>query len=155
MNKTFTVVTELQKAMLEQVIFPEMDKGFWKGVRPADHYDSWKGVRVVIGENLGASGFDVPRNYNFVNPEFLNKCESRLLEVGKQVNAKVTMKQIKRQLISLSQITGGRLKEVGGEITKLRRGRQPTPVGAVTEKKLASNVTIRKAQAIIVEPETV
>lgn len=155
MQKTFTVATEIQKVLLEQVLFQEMERGFWKGVRPEDHFDSWRGVQVVIGMNLGASGFEVPRNYNFANPEFLTKMSNRLVEAAQSVNKNVTLKQVKRQLISLSQITGGRLKDLGGEITKLRRGRKTQPESSVTEKKLSSNVVIRKAVANIVETETI
>ena len=71
MSKTLTVATEVQKAVFEKVLLGEIASGFWKNARPADHADSWKGVQVVVGTDLGSAGFDVPRNYNFVNPDFL------------------------------------------------------------------------------------
>lgn len=159
MTKILTVANLVQKVVLQQVLSGEIATGFWKNARPADHADSWKGVDIVVGTDLGATGFDVPRNYNFVNPDFFRKTEDRLMEVAKSANPDITVKQLKKQLISLNQIIGSRLKEVGGQVTKLPRGRkQSVDVPNVTETKktTTSKVTVRKVAANIVDaPETV
>jgi hypothetical protein len=151
MAKVLTVATPVQKAVFEQVFLNEMSHGFWKNARPADHADYWKGVTLVVGTELGTNGFDVPRNYNFVNPEFFCKVEDKLMAVAEVAQPGITTKQLKKQLISLNQIIGGRLKEVGGTVVKLPRGRkQPTEVQISTAKKTATS-SVRKALANLVE----
>lgn len=154
MSKILTVATEVQKAVFEQVLLNEIATGFWKNARPADHADSWKGVTLIIGADLGSSGFNVPRNYNFVNPDFFRKTEDKLMSAAKTVNPDITVKQLKKQLIALNQILGARLKEIGGVITKLPRGRkQPSEtIAPVSVKK--SKTTVRKVAANFVTEQT-
>lgn len=152
MSKVLTVATEVQKAVLTQVLLGEIATGFWKNARPADHADSWKGVEIEVGPNLGASGFEIPRNYNFVNPDFFRKMETKLMEAAQTVDANITVKQLKKQLISLNQILGARLKEVGGAVTKLPRGRAKSAVTTTTTTSTKSKTVTRKAVANIVEP---
>ena len=151
MSKTLTVATEVQKAVFEKVLLGEIASGFWKNARPADHADSWKGVQVVVGTDLGSAGFDVPRNYNFVNPDFFRKAENALMEAAKTADENITVKKLKKQLISLNQILGARLKEVGGAVTKLPRGRK-APAVSKTEDTKTSATTVRKAMATFAEP---
>lgn len=154
--KVLTVATEVQKAIFEQVLRQEIATGFWKNGRPADHADSWKGVEVVVGTKFGASGFEVPRNYNFVNPDFYEKASKRILDAALTVDANVTEKQVKKQLITLNLIVGGRLKEQGGEVTKLPRGRKADPDAAAAPKTASktSKATVRRAAAVIAPEAT-
>ena len=69
-KKVLVVASSVQLAVLQQVLLSEIATGFWKNARPADHAESWQGVEIKVGTDLGASGFEMPRNYNFVNPEF-------------------------------------------------------------------------------------
>ena len=152
MTKILTVASSVQAAVLANVLLAEIATGFWKNARPADHADSWKGVDIVVGTELGASGFDVPRNYNFVNPDFFRKAEDKLMEAAKTANPDITVKQLKKQLISLNQILGARLKEVGGTVTKLPRGRkQPTETVAAPTVKKTTTSSVRKVAANLVE----
>jgi hypothetical protein len=151
MAKVLTVSTPVQKAVFEQVFLNEMSHGFWKNARPADHADYWKGVQLEVGTELGAQGFDVPRNYNFVNPDFFRKIEDKLMVVAEVAQPGITVKQLKKQLIALNQIIGSRLKEVGGTVSKLPRGRkQPSEVQFAPVKKTATT-SVRKVMANIVE----
>ena len=152
MSKILTVATEVQKNVFEKALISEITSGFWKNARPADHADYWKNTDVVVGTHLGVSGFKVPRNYNFVNPEFFQKNKDKLMDAAISVNPDITEKQLKKQLISLNQIIGARLKEIGGEVVRLQRGRKHplTQVTQITEKK-NSNVTVKKAMANIVD----
>jgi hypothetical protein len=153
MNKTLTVATEVQKALFEKVLLNEITTGFWKNARPADHADSWNGVQITVGTDLGPFGFEVPRNYNFVNPDFFRKAENDLMEAAKTVDENITVKKLKKQLISLNQILGSRLKEVGGTVTKLSRGRK-APSAKV--KNTSTNTTmVRKVMATFAEPAEV
>jgi hypothetical protein len=154
--KILTVATDVQKAIFEQVLRQEIATGFWKNGRPADHADSWKGVEVVVGSQFGPSGFTVPRNYNFVNPDFYEKSgvKDRILKAAQSVDANVTEKQVKKQLINLNLIVGGRIKEQGGEITKLPRGRKPDQtVAAPKTSSKTSKATVRRAAAVIQSEE--
>lgn len=152
MSKTLTVATEVQKAVFEKALLSEISTGFWKNARPADHADYWKGVNVVVGTQLGVAGFDAPRNYNFVNPEFFQKAKDSLMAAAATVNPNITEKQLKKQLIALNQIIGARLKEIGGTVTKLQRGRKQTSVQITqTVEKKNSTVTVKKVAANIVE----
>lgn len=155
MTKVLTVATPVQKAVFEAVLLPEISSGFWHNARPANHADSWKGVEVQVGTKLGVSGFEVPRNYNFVNPDFFRKMETRLMDAAKEVEPNITVKQLKKQLISLNQIIGARLTEVGGTITKLPRGRKQSFTGTTSTKSTNSNTIVKKVLANIVEPESV
>lgn len=150
MSKVLTVATAAQKAVFEQVLLQEIATGFWKEARPADHADNWKGVSVQVGTKLGPEGFEIPRTYNFVNPDFFKKAAEKLLEAAKTVEPEMTEKLLKKQLIQLNQIVGQRLTEVGKVATKLPRGRQKTEE---TETKSANaTTTTRKAAAVFADP---
>ena len=156
MSKILIVATEVQAAVFSEVLLGEIAAGFWRNARPADHADYWKGVSVEVGSELGAAGFDVPRNYNFVNPDFFRKAEDRLMEAARKVNPDITVKQLKKQLISLNQILGARLKEVGGTVSKLPRGRkqgESTANAAPSTKVIKENQnSVRRVAANVVVP---
>lgn len=156
MSKILIVATEVQAAVFSEVLLGEIAAGFWRNARPADHADYWKGVSVEVGTELGAAGFDVPRNYNFVNPDFFRKAEDRLMEAARKVNPDITVKQLKKQLISLNQILGARLKEVGGTVSKLPRGRkqgESTANAAPSTKVIKENQnSVRRVAANVVVP---
>jgi hypothetical protein len=154
MSKVLTVGTEVQVAVLTQVLLGEIATGFWKNARPADHADYWKGVQIVVGTELGATGFDMPRNYNFVNPDFFVKAEDRLMAAALTANPDITVKQLKKQLISINQILGARLKEVGGTVSKLPRGRKQPSLStesAILSDKKTSKPSVRKVAAVFAE----
>lgn len=154
MTKVLTVATEVQKVALEQVLIAEIATGFWKNARPADHADAWKNLDIQVGTSFGAAGFDMPRNYNFVNPDFFHKAEERLMTAAKTVNPDITVKQLKKQLIALNQILGSRLKETGGPVSKLPRGRkQPVTVVTSTVAKKTATSSVRKVAANFAVPE--
>lgn len=152
MSKILTVATEVQKTVFTEILLGEIATGFWKNARPADHADSWKGVTLVVGSDLGSSGFDVPRNYNFVNPDFFRKAEEKLMASAKTVNPDITVKQLKKQLISLNQILGARLKEIGGAVTKLPRGRKQPSEIVTTKTTTTKKSSVRKVAVNFAEP---
>lgn len=155
MTKTLTVATEIQKVVLTEVLFAEMVSGFWKNARPADHFDSWRDVSVVVGTELGVVGFDRPRDYNFTNPDYFQRAEEKLMIVAKNVNPNITVKQLKNQLIMLNRIIGGRLKSVNGPVAKLSRGRKTvTGVAGVVKSTTTAKSVVRKVAANIVDENT-
>jgi hypothetical protein len=156
MSKILIVATAVQAAVLSEVLLGEIATGFWRNARPADHADSWKGVSIQVGTDLGASGFDIPRNYNFVNPDFFRKAEDKLMTAARTANPDITVKQLKKQLIALNQILGARLKEIGGTVTKLPRGRKQSTetVATPSEPKVSkqNKASVRRVPANIQEP---
>lgn len=152
MDKTFTVATEIQKVLMKEVLLPEIALGFWKDARPADHADYWIDVSIEVGPDLGVKNFEMPRNYNFVNPDFFRKTEARLMAAAQLVNPEITVKQLKKQLITLNQIIGGRLTQIGGTIAKLPRGRKSGTQTAPTSTT-KSDTVVRRAPATFSEPK--
>lgn len=123
-QKQMFVSSQIQINLLTKVLIPEMKFGFWQGHRPAGHGDQWDDVELLVTTNnlVGPTNFVVPRNYNFVNPEFLDTCEERLLNAAREVDPTATMKIVKRLLIELSRIVGGRLTDLSEAPTKANRG---------------------------------
>lgn len=148
-NKSLTVATAVQRAVMQDVLLGEIASGFWKNARPADHAESWKGVEIKVGTVLGASGFEIPRNYNFVNPDFFTKNSKKLMDSALAVDANITEKGLKKQLLMLNQILGGRLAETGGTVTKLPRGRKQAASTTKTETK--NKTTVKRVAANVQE----
>ena len=153
MSKILTVSSDVQKVVFEKILLSQISSGFWKNARPADHADNWKGVEIVVGTELGATGFDIPRNYNFVNPDFFPLQEEAMLEVAKEVDPDITTKKLKKHLLTLNQILGARIKTAGGTIAKLSRGRKAP--AAPKQDSPTKTSTVRRAMAQIVEEESV
>lgn len=123
-QKKLFVSSQAQINMLEQVIIPEMTAGFWKDHRPIGHGNQWADVEFVVSTNnqVGPTNFKIPRNYNFVNPDFLLQCEDSLVKAAKSADANLEMKHVKKLLIELSRIVGGRLTDLTEAPTKANRG---------------------------------
>jgi hypothetical protein len=152
MGKVLTVATTVQKTVFQEVLLAEISSGFWKNARPADHAEYWKGVEIKVGTVYGAKGFEIPRNYNFVNPDFFAKAGKRMLEAANTVDPDMTEKALKKQLLALNQILGGRLTETGGAVTKLLRGRKQSTEPTTTKSKPQSQTVTRRAPAQFAEP---
>lgn len=150
MQKILSVETEIQKAIFENVLLPEITSGFWKNVRPYNHADFFKDVSVMLGQNLGTFGFKCSRSYNFINPDFFKKNEERLLNVAQQINKNITKRQLRKQLISLNEILKSRQGEVNDDGVKPSR-RKRNPSTAVTIKKKSGNVMVRRVMANIID----
>jgi hypothetical protein len=136
MTKRLYVSSAVQAKLLTAMLIPQMKDGFWKDHRPADHYKEWEGVEVQVSvtDQLGAVGFTVPRNYNFVNPEFLRPNEAELVAVAQSVKASSNFRSVKKELIELSWIVGGRLTSKTGARVKANRGTNKTD-GSISSAK--------------------
>lgn len=151
-ERVLTVATAVQKVILQDVLLSEIKLGFWKNARPSDHAASWKGVEIKVGQSFGATGFDIPRNYNFVNPDFFKKLETKLMAAALTVDPNITVKQLKKQLITLNQILGGRVTEMGGAVAKLARGRKTSLAPIESKPATSTKPATRKVLANIVDP---
>lgn len=163
MAKQLYVASEVQATLLKEFLIPEMASGFWKNHRPADHANQWKDVEIIVSTDstLGAVDFKIPRLYNFVNPEFIKPNEARLVAVAQSVKTSSNFRSVKKELIELSRIVGGRLTDKEGTPTKANRGNNKSAVAdgqdavkkAVTAvkktavKKTDTNVTVTKTSS--------
>lgn len=138
-TKQLFVSSQVQINLMTAVIIPEMKTGFWKDHRPAGHGNQWDDVELLVTTNnlVGPTNFMVPRNYNFVNPDFLDACSDQLLAAAQEADETATMKSVKKALIDLSRIVGGRLTDLTEAPTKANRGTN-VPAGCEGKKVLES-----------------
>ena len=167
MQKQLYVSSAVQVALLQNVLIPEMATGFWKDHRPADHAAQWADVEILVSTDgkLGPVNFTVPRLYNFVNPDFIKPNEAKLVDAAQAIKATSNFRSVKKELIEMSRIVGGRLTDANANPTKANRGnnkngtvqdtitkaktavkRAATAVKKTTVKK-DSNVTITKTSS--------
>ena len=133
MTKRLYVSSAVQVALLTNVLIPQMKDGFWKDHRPADHYKEWLDVEIIVSadEKLGPDNFKVPRLYNFVNPDFIKPNEAVLVAAAQAVKSSSNFRSVKKELIELSRIVGGRLNDKNGIPSKANRGNnKPVSNGA-------------------------
>lgn len=146
MTKRLYVSSAVQAKLLTAVLIPQMKDGFWKDHRPADHYKEWQDVEIVVSETdaLGVDGWSMPRLYNFVNPDFIKPNERLLVETAQSVKVSSNFRSVKKELIELSWIVGGRLTSKSGIRTKANRGNNKP--AASTEDALAkAKISVQKA----------
>lgn len=134
--KRLYVSSQVQAALMKDILIPEMATGFWKDHRPADHHAQWMEVDIVVSddEKLGAHNFTVPRLYNFVNPDFIKPNEDRLVACAQAIKGSSNFRSVKKELIELSRIVGGRLTDKNGIPTKANRGTNKPSADAVAKK---------------------
>lgn len=145
MAKKFLVSSAVQAALVTEVLLPEMATGFWKDHRPANHAAQWADVSIEVSDTdqLGPVDFKVPRLYNFVNPDFLTANEARLVEVAQAVKPTSNFRSVKKELIELSRIAGGRLTSKTGTPTKANRGNNKA--GTIQESVKVAKTVVKKA----------
>jgi hypothetical protein len=147
MTKRLYVSSPVQAALLKDILIPQMKDGFWKDHRPADHARQWEGVEVVVSADgkLGAEDFKVPRTYNFVNPDFIKPNEAVLVAAAQAVKTSSNFRSVKKELIELSRIVGGRLSDKSATPLKANRGGNKqsltSPSGIIEQARTA----VRKA----------
>lgn len=154
-TKQLYISSHVQAALLKEILIPEMITGFWKNHRPADHAAQWAAVEIVVSdsEKLGAYNFTIPRLYNFVNPDFIKPNEARLVEVAQAIKATSNFRSVKKELIELSRIVGGRLTDKNGIPTKANRGNNKS--GTVQEAVKKAKTAIKTATGTIVKKTAV
>jgi hypothetical protein len=113
MTKRLHVSSEIQRAIFDTIIRPELTGGFWMSHRPANHGQKWEGVEVVVSDSnfLGFEEFEAPRLYNLVNPKFLKPNAQRVLACAQQVKPSATLKSVQKELLELSHILAKRLTD--------------------------------------------
>jgi len=158
MSKRLFVSSVVQAKLLTNVLIPQMKDGFWKDHRPAGHYKEWEGVEIVVSDTdqLGVDGWKMPRLYNFINPEFVKLNERLLIETAQAVKSNSNFRSIKKELIELSWIVGGRLTTKSGIRTKANRGtNKPSSAEAVQKAKTAVQEAVANVKKTAVKKKEV
>ena len=147
MTKQLFVSSAVQKALLTDVLIPQMATGFWKDHRPADHAAQWADVEIIVSDSdkLGAVDFTVPRLYNFVNPAFIKPNEAILVAAAQAIKPSSNFRSVKKELIELSRIVGGRLTDKNAVPTKANRGNNKSADDVQQTVKKAKD-TVKKAK---------
>lgn len=160
MSKRLLVSSQIQATLMAQILLNEIQFGFWKDQRPATHGLAWDGVEVLVSDTneVGPVGEWKPvRYYDFLNPEFTKIHEARLVEIARTVKPNVTFKSLKKELIELARIIGGRMTDKTKEPARVYRGnnrkdydvirsidRQKTTIEAAKAAVAASVTSVKK-----------
>lgn len=146
MSKILYVASQVQAALMNEIFIPELIEGFWKNHRPLGHGMIWSDVQVKVTEdgNLGPVGFQTPRNYNFLNPDFIFPNEERLVLCAQSAKGTSNFKSIKKELIELGRIVGSRLTAIDAKPVKLFRGnhKEGTVTVSSARARCAANTLI-------------
>jgi hypothetical protein len=123
-KKLLMVSSPVQAILMNEVLINEIRSGFWANHRPAGHGDAWEGVEAVVSTDgqLGPVGWSAPRTYNVLNLDFFNPNADKLVGLAKQVKPNSNERSVKKELIELGRIIGGRLASRSAEPIKLFRG---------------------------------
>ena len=150
MIKRLYVSSTVQAKLLTEVLIPQMKDGFWKDHRPANHYKEWEGVEIVVSttDQLGAENFKIPRTYNFVNPDFIKPNEAALVTAAQSAKASSNFRSVKKELIELSRIVGGRLSDKNGIPAKANRGNNTKAVSIDEAIAIAKTQTADAAATV-------
>lgn len=158
MSKILYVSSPVQAALMREALIPELIDGFWKNHRPAGHGDIWRDVEVKVTEDgtLGPVGFVALRNYNLLNLEYSLPNEAKLVAIAQSAKANSTFKSVKKELIELGRIVGGRLSTTTAEPLKLYRGNhKPGTVTVSTSKARQASASLVAAATAPVKAKVV
>lgn len=128
-QKTLLVSSGIQAALMNQFLIAEIQSGFWIDQRPSTHGAAWDGVTAVVSETnqVGPiNGFKPLRFYDFLNPSFTKLHEAKLVEIAQTVKPGITFKTLKKELIELARIIGGRMTDKTAEPARMYRGNNRT-----------------------------
>lgn len=128
-QKTLLVSSGIQAALMNQFLINEIRSGFWIDQRPSTHGAAWEGVTAVVSNSneVGPiNGFKPLRFYDFLNPTFTKLHEAKLVEIAQTVKPGVTFKTLKKELIELARIIGGRMTDKTAEPARMYRGNNRT-----------------------------
>lgn len=124
MAKQLLVSSQIQADLVNKFLLNEIQNGFWKDMRPVGHGLVWDGVVAVVaeGDAVGPVGFKPMKNYDFLNPEFTKLNEDLLVQIARSVKPNMTFKALKKELIELARIVGGRMTDKTKEPARAFRG---------------------------------
>jgi hypothetical protein len=145
------VSSNIQAALLNEFLLAEMQDGFWRDMRPAGHGAVWAGVSVMVTptDAVGPLGFTPLKNYDFLNPEFTKLNEAKLVAIAQTVKPNMTFKALKKELIELARIIGGRMTDKTKEPARLFRGNNRADFDVIRSVERQKVVTVAGAKAAV------
>lgn len=152
MSKQLLVSSAVQAALMNSFLITEIQSGFWINQRPVGHGAAWDGVEVVVTETneVGPTGgFKPGRFYDFLNPEFTKIHEARLVEIAQTIKPAMTFKALKKELIELARIIGGRMTDKTQEPARVYRGNNRTDFDVIRTVERQKVKTVAGAKAAV------
>ena len=150
MSKQLLVSSAVQAALMNQFLLVEIQTGFWKDQRPVTHGLAWEGVEVLVSDSnaVGPVGEWKPlRFYDFLNPEFTKIHEAKLVEIARTIKPNVTFKALKKELIELARIIGGRMTDKTQEPARVYRGNNRVDFDVIRTVERKKVMTVAGAKA--------
>lgn len=154
-QKVLLVASPIQKLLMDEVLLNEIQNGFWVGMRPANHSEVWEGVTVeVASENtVGPVGFTPRKNYDFLNPTFTPNVKDRMVELAQTIKPTMTWKALKKELIELARIVGGRMTDKSREPARAYRGNNRDSFDVIRVVNRQRILTVAEAKQAVDEAE--
>ncbi len=152
MTKKLLVSSALQAVLLNNFLISEIQSGFWKQQRPSTHGAAWNDVEIVVTttNQVGPiDGFTPLRFYDFLNPEFTKLYENKLVEIAQTVKPTMTFKALKKELIELARIIGGRMTDKTQEPARVFRGNNRSDYDVIRTVERKKVVSVASAQAAV------
>lgn len=152
MTKQLLVSSAIQATLMNAFLLTEIRTGFWKDQRPVTHGQAWEGVEVVVTttNQVGPVGDWKPaRFYDFLNPEFTKIFEAKLVEIAKTIKPNMTFKALKKELIELARIIGGRMTDKTMEPARVYRGNNRKDFDVIRTVERQKILTVAGAKANI------
>jgi len=152
MSKQLLVSSQVQAVLMNEFLLNEIQNGFWKSQRPVTHGPAWDGVEVVVSDSntVGpAGGFKPLRFYDFLNPEFTKIHEAKLVEVASTVKPGIKFKSLKKELIELARIIGGRMTDKTKEPARVFRGNNRSDFDVIRTIERQKVMTVAGAKAAL------
>jgi hypothetical protein len=147
MSKQLLVSSKIQLVLMNDLLLNEIQYGFWKDQRPVDHGAAWNNVQVLQSETnvVGClNGFTPLRFYDFLNSKFLAIHEQRIMELSRTIKPGIAFKTIKKELIELARIIGGRLTDKTQEPVRVFRGNNRKDYDVVRISKVNNDSDISR-----------
>lgn len=135
---------------MNSFLLAEIRTGFWRDQRPVTHGQVWEGVEIVVTSTnqVGPVGDWKPaRFYDFLNPEFTKLHEAKLVEIAKTVKSAMTFKALKKELIELARIIGGRMTDKTQEPARVYRGNNRADFDVIRTVERQKVLTVAGAKA--------
>lgn len=152
MTKQLLVASAIQAALLNEFLIAEIQTGFWKDQRPSTHGQAWDGVEVKVTDTnqVGPiNGFVPARFYDFLNPEFTKIHEAKLVAIAQKIKPAMTFKALKKELIELARIIGGRMTDKTQEPARVYRGNNRPVFDVIKSVNRTKVVTPAKAKDLV------
>lgn len=152
MSKQLLVSSQLQAVLMNELLLDHIKTGFWKDQRPAGHGLQWEGVKVVVSDTniVGPTGgFKPTRFYDFLNPEFTKLYEDHLVQVASTVKPGIKFKALKKELIELARIIGGRMTDKTKEPARVYRGNNRSDFDVIRVVNKQKTMTAAQAKAAV------